>query len=148
MGLDMMVFANKYFIENDAQTQTMAAQVGQLVGVPDQPAFRVTFEVLYWRKANAIHNWFVENCMGGEDDCRTAYVRRRDLARLMGLCCHVLARPSQAADILPACDGFFFGDTEYDDNYFEQIRYTASELKTLLRNPAFKDCRFEYASSW
>ncbi len=24
-------------------------------------------EVLYWRKANAIHQWFVENVQGGED---------------------------------------------------------------------------------
>ena len=26
-------------------------------------------EMLYWRKANAIHDWFVDNIQGGEDDC-------------------------------------------------------------------------------
>ena len=26
-------------------------------------------DVGYWRKANQIHNWFVQNVQGGEDDC-------------------------------------------------------------------------------
>ena len=26
-------------------------------------------EVMYWRKANYIHNWFVENIQNGSDDC-------------------------------------------------------------------------------
>ena len=25
-------------------------------------------EMIYWRKANAIHNWFVENCQEGVDE--------------------------------------------------------------------------------
>ena len=26
---------------------------------------------IYWRKANAIHGWFVKNAQQGIDDCRT-----------------------------------------------------------------------------
>ena len=26
--------------------------------------------VAYWRKANAIHSWFVENCQDGVDECQ------------------------------------------------------------------------------
>jgi len=31
-------------------------------------------EVMYWRKANQIHNWFVPNVQDGEDDCKEYYV--------------------------------------------------------------------------
>lgn len=43
-------------------------------------------EVAYWRKANAIHHWFVENCQGGEDDCREAWVRKEQIQELVDLC--------------------------------------------------------------
>ena len=33
------------------------------------PHSRIIEQVGYWRKANQIHNWFVENVQDGEDDC-------------------------------------------------------------------------------
>ena len=36
-------------------------------------------EVGYWRKANAIHNWFVNNIQNGKDDCRRYEVSKENL---------------------------------------------------------------------
>jgi len=43
-------------------------------------------EIGYWRKANQIHKWFVENCQDGTDDCRDAYVAHESLKELLGIC--------------------------------------------------------------
>ena len=40
-------------------------------------------ETGYWRKANHIHQWFVENIQDGNDDCREYYVPRERLKELL-----------------------------------------------------------------
>ena len=48
---------------------------------------------------------------------------------LRNLCEMVLLKKYKACDILPTQEGFFFGSTEYDDLYFEQIKKTKKELR-------------------
>ena len=43
----------------------------------------------YWRKANAIHNWFVANVQDGVDNCKDYYVGIGDLKRLLDKCLEV-----------------------------------------------------------
>ena len=53
---------------------------------------RIMEQVGYWRKANEIHNWFVENVQDGEDDCRYhREVTREVLEELLDICNKVLA---------------------------------------------------------
>ena len=40
----------------------------------------------YWRKANQIHNWFVENVQDGIDDCGTYEVTEKQLVNLLNTC--------------------------------------------------------------
>lgn len=48
-------------------------------------------EVGYWRKANHIHNWFVENIQDGIDDCHYhREVTKEDLEELFDVCHEVL----------------------------------------------------------
>lgn len=47
-------------------------------------------EVGYWRKANAIHKWFVENVQNGEDDCGRYEVSKEQLEELLDVCKEVL----------------------------------------------------------
>jgi hypothetical protein len=47
-------------------------------------------EVGYWRKANQIHRWFVDNCQEGVDDCRDAYVSTEQLKELLDVCKKVM----------------------------------------------------------
>lgn len=43
-------------------------------------------EVGYWRKANQIHKWFVDNVQGGNDDCREYWVSTDKLKELLNIC--------------------------------------------------------------
>lgn len=55
------------------------------------PWMRIHEEVGYWRKANQIHNWFVENIQDGVDDCHYhREVTEEDLNDLLIVCERVL----------------------------------------------------------
>ena len=43
-------------------------------------------EVGYWRKANAIHKWFVDNVQDGNDDCGSYEVSKEQLEELLDAC--------------------------------------------------------------
>lgn len=47
-------------------------------------------DVGYWRKANQIHNWFVQNVQGGEDDCKFYEVSQSKLIELRDTCQKVI----------------------------------------------------------
>ena len=46
--------------------------------------------VAYWRKANAIHRWFVDNVQDGMDDCGCYEVKKSDIEELRDICGQVL----------------------------------------------------------
>ncbi len=114
----------------------------------DVPSAKVTLTVAYWRKSNAIHKWFVENCQDGVDECQSSYVERKQLQELAETCQQVLENPEKSNELLPTGDGFFFGSSEYDDYYREDIRNTAITLRRILKNPKFDGFSFEYRASW
>lgn len=51
---------------------------------PEGHYAKVSFQVAYWRKANAIHKWFVDNVQGGKDECQRSYVPRKALEARAG----------------------------------------------------------------
>ena len=102
-------------------------------------------EAGYWCKANQIHNWFVQNCGGGEDNCQECYVSREQLAELRTLCKKVLRKKSLAEELLPASGGFFFGSTEYDKYYYEDLKETVKIIDEAL---ACEGGDFYYQASW
>lgn len=58
----------------------------------------------------------------------------------------VIANPSVASALLPTRSGFFFGGTDYDQYYYEDLVYTRDTLTQLLAEP--DDGEFYYQSSW
>ena len=46
-------------------------------------------DVGYWRKANAIHKWFVDNVQNGVDDCNYYEVSKEQLEDLLEVCTKV-----------------------------------------------------------
>jgi hypothetical protein len=99
-----------------------------------------------WRKSNQIHKYFVDNCQDGRDDCREYYADREKLAELLSLCKQVLADKSKAEELLPTQEGFFFGDTEYDQWYYSDLTDTVEILENCLKMS--NDWEFYYQSSW
>src|ERR1017187_4553583 len=51
-------------------------------------------EVAYWRKANAIHGWFVNNVQNGIDQCQESVVTREQLNELLSVCYEVIKSTS------------------------------------------------------
>ena len=100
---------------------------------PIQSVSRKTyFEVGYWRKANAIHNWFVNNCGDGEDTCQQMYISLEKLEELLDACKQVSKDHGLAPVLLPTQSGFFFGSTEYDDWYFDKIEDTIKIIEPVI----------------
>jgi hypothetical protein len=153
MGLDQYLYAKKYTSDstyfNTAETfttlkETLGDDARYLV--KDMPSISIEMKVGQWRKANAIHAYFVENCQGGEDDCRESYVDRDKLVELLDLCKQVLADHSKADELLSTQSGFFFGSTEYGEWYFQDLEDTVSVIENCLTMG--DEWSFYYQSSW
>ena len=110
---------------------------------------KITDEVAYWRKANAIHGWFIRNLANGEDNCRTIHVNMSDLYALRDDVQKVLDEGTEEAvmELLPPTPGFFFGGTEVDEYYWECLKYTLDKLNDIIDNST-EDQEFEYHASW
>ena len=92
----------------------------------------VSFQVGYWRKANEIHSWIVDHLANGKDECQEIYFPVDSMKELVGLCEQVLADNSLAPTLLPTKSGFFFGGTEYDEDYFCDLQSTIDQLKPII----------------
>lgn len=161
MGLDMYLNASVTFSEYDAAIVTDPVIkdgirqsldiLGSLPTLPsgfkNQKFFTVEVTLAQWRKSNQIHKWFVDNLQDGRDECQKTYVSRDNIRTLIDLCKQVLADPDNARILLPTGSGFFFGSTEYDDYYFQDLRQTIDMLTPLLEEE-YKQCFFSYSSSW
>ena len=85
----------------------------------------------------------------GEDDCQYHNeVSKEDLEELLDICQQVLDDHSLADELLPTQGGFFFGDTEYDEYYFEDIKDTIDIIKNVLETTDFDKEMIYYVSSW
>lgn len=153
MGLDMYLTKKTYVKRWKHQPDDEKFEVTVTRGGKPYDAInpeRVTSiveDVGYWRKANHIHKWFVDNVQDGEDDCHEYYVDKDKLEKLLSFCKEVKDNPMRASDILPTQSGFFFGGTEYNEYYFEDINNTIKILERAL-NGSNEDCFYYYQSSW
>lgn len=154
MGLDMYL-SKKTFIGANYEHRNITGDISlKIDGKPvDVKLNRVSYiieHVGYWRKANQIHRWFVENTQGGEDDCRDQYVSSEQLKKLLELCKQVKEHPEKAEELLPVQEGFFFGSTEYDEYYMDDINDTIKILENVLKEETDNEelYEYEYHSSW
>lgn len=60
----------------------------------------------------------------------------------------IITNPELCEDILPTQEGFFFGSTEYDEYYLEDIKNTVEQLETILDTIDFDEYELYYGSSW
>ena len=98
MGLDMYLKANLYlsgydFVSDEEKDHfRRVVEASGLEGAMDPTTLgvEVSVTVAYWRKANAVHGWFVRRVQDGQDDCGTYRVTRTQLQELRDLCAEVL----------------------------------------------------------
>lgn len=151
MGLDMYLTAKRYVwkaMDADKALQDKLNEVmaDDLKGT-DMRVNEVCVDAMYWRKANAVHQWFVENVQDGDDNCREYWVDSAQLEELIRLCKEALANRDKATSILPTKGGFFFGSTEYDQYYYQDLEDTVKGLERALKLDQGK-WDFYYRASW
>jgi hypothetical protein len=180
MGLDMYLNKHVYVgaeYEHRKVTGTIDIKIdGKPLAINFDNVSYIVERAGYWRKANAIHKWFVANVQNGEDDCQDYNVDASQLKELLGLVNKVLdssklvdsviangytfkdgvetpnfeagkivENPEVAQELLPASSGFFFGSTDYDQWYIEDLKLTKTILEKALTD---EDAEYYYSSSW
>ena len=166
------LYVSEYFSNSKdvhAHLKTMPKLYGQVGDIkiikPDGDSYIISTEAAYWRKANQIHNWFVEKCQDGVDDCGTYPISFDQLKTLYNTMGSFGKLPSEksfrdgafqptpeqvelAETALPSVGGFFFGSTDYDVYYFWDIKDTRKQLKDLMNPATINNWKLTYNSSW
>jgi len=126
---------------------------------PADDIYNTTVSVLagYWRKANAIHNWIL-NKTNEDDNCQNIDISKETLQAFLVDINHVLiSRESESEDeaesialeTIPPTEGFFFGDSDIDDYYYESLVDTKHIIEKELRlEKELTEAGFEFAISW
>ena len=168
MGLDMYLTANLYIsrmdydrdvngnlIANQRQAFTdlvTTLNADTLIEPDSWTGFKVGVPVGYWRKANQIHNYIVQNHADGVDECQEILLSPADIRVLRDLCQEVLdhhndgGSTTMAESILPTAQGFFFGSYEYDEYYYADLVRTVEICNRALAAEGID--YFVYQASW
>jgi len=99
-----------------------------------------SYEVCYWRKANAIHHYFTKDAE--EDNCVEFTVNVDDLTTLKNMCLKSLKNKEP---LLETASGFFWGGTDYDDYYWDMLSSTADDIEVILSHHTEGDTYEYYA---
>ena len=154
MGLDQYL-TKKTYVKNwnhmsDDEKHDVSVEGKSAKEIKPERITHIEEEIGSWRKANQIHNWFVQNVQNDNDDCGSYYVEVDKLEELSSNCKAVLTDHSKANTLLPTQQGFFFGSYEYDEWYFGQLKKTVEIIDGILTEMKENDAYYEfyYESSW
>jgi hypothetical protein len=149
MGLDMYLTKKNYigakFEHNHITGKIELFQDGKPININLNRVTYIIEEIGYWCKANAIHGWFVENVQDGNNDCNEYYVSDEQIQELLNIVNKILENNSLAEELLSTQTGFFFGETDYDEYYFEELENTRKILENALKE---EDGEIYYQASW
>ena len=159
MGLDMSLTKRTYVKNWKHYAPEEINEITIKKGGKDHPDIkieRVTFiveDVAYWRKFNALHQWFVDNCQDGMDECQESIVEQKKLVEILNILLEIkeshdtgdMAKTIELAqNSLPTQQGFFYGSTDYDEYYFDDVFKTIEIFESLINEGG----EFYYQASW
>ena len=84
-------------------------------------------EVTYYRKVNFLIPFF-----GYEENCSNIEIDKYQVEDLIEACKEVLANHDKASFLLPTQAGLFFGSTDYDDWYFDNVQNVKEKFEEIL----------------
>ena len=166
MGLDMHLYERTYcpsvYVGRKKDKQTnFTTKVWDYQENSKKVKFKdvayITCRKAYWRKANAIHQFFLDKCRGNldESDCngRDLYVEKSDLKELKQICEELIklkgkAFVKRAKELLPTADGFFWGLTEYNQYYKQNLKRTIKVLNGLNLEDGDWTVDYIYNADW
>lgn len=165
MGLDMYLY-KKTYVKNwehngkENQHKITVKKGGKArTDIKPERICYITEQVGYWRKFNALHGWFVNECGGGVDECQQIYVSNEELTKLLEILKQVKTTidksqkkvtvlkdwqdkdyeyevydcEEQVKELLPPTQGFFFGGYEIDSWYKQNVDETVTLIEDLLK---------------
>jgi len=160
MGLDMYLY-KKTYVQNwehnpPEQHHQIEIKRGGVLRKDIKPnrICYITEQVAYWRKFNALHGWFVNNCASGVDECQDINVDEDKMKELLETLKEVSSNFDKAEELLPPTQGFFFGGDEVDEYYKEEVISTIKIIEDLLeeheqsKEHGLYSGDFEYRASW
>ena len=109
------------------------------------------YQIGYFRKFNALHSYIVKTFADGIDNCQDIILYKEDVEQIKKVLDDILnahQRVEKAKEILPTQSGFFFGGTDYDEFYFEDVKVAADLMQNLLDNFDFEKYQLIYEASW
>ena len=165
MGLDMYLY-KKTYVKNWNHTSpesinyiTIKQGGEERKDIKPSRISYITEEVGYWRKFNALHGWFVQNCGDGEDRCQEMHVSEDTMRELLETLkkvqeilnkselvtkvvkdwggndrqVQVYDNTDEIEQLFAPTEGFFFGSNEIDSYFYEDVVSTIELIDSLLR---------------
>ena len=175
MGLDMYLNKHTYvknwsYYSPEEINKITVKKGGKLrKDIKPERISHIVEEVAYWRKFNALHNWFVNFCGDGNDDCKPIYIRTEQFEELLTLLKTVKEKldnsklitkmtnngqvevyecEKEIEDLFPTASVFFFGSTEIDEYYKNDIDSTIEMLEGILSEGSDSVSDYYYRASW
>lgn len=185
MGLDMYLNKRTYigaeYKHREVVMPNLKITIGdKVVNINPTKVSSIEERAGYWRKANAIHKWFVDNVQDGVDECQETEVDKPKLAELLVLCrkvvetaivkkgrvCtgitstsggplvknyeegNIIANAEDIHELLPTSAGPFFGSTDYDQWYLQDVKDTIAILEACDLDEKNYDVSYRYQASW
>lgn len=75
-------------------------------------------------------------------------INKQQVEDLVDTCKQVLKEKSKAKTLLPNTEGFFFGSTEYDEMYFDNVKLVLQRFQHLLKTFNFEKDKLIMSCSW
>ena len=94
-----------------------------------------------------MHSYIVREFADGEDDCKPIFLDVEDIKKILSTLKEIT--PNNASEVLPTQTGFFFGSQDYDEWYFEDVKYAIdlfTKMLDVLENK--KGWSAYYQASW
>ena len=83
----------------------------------------------YFRKVNSVYKFFEHKLE--DEEC---FVTLSDIEELISRAKEVLKDHKKADELLPTRSGFFFGSTDYDEYYFDDLKDIITEMEKLKKD--------------
>lgn len=109
----------------------------------------------YFRKCNMLRKWMVDRVQYPEDgNCVDFLVSKETLEQLVADCETVLAAKNQknaesvASRVMPTQGGFFFGNTEYNEYYYNDVELIRDTVSEIIKGTDFDNEDICYHEWW
>lgn len=114
-------------------------------------------EIAYFRKVNPLHGWILrKTCSDPKSNCEYIEINKEMMIELSNLLGQVLDKKNNegiekainfAWSNYPVMSGFFFGSSEYDGDYFDDVKYTKDKIDEII-SEWDDESKYYYYSWW